>query len=385
MDYCNTTDYFLRKGVHVHYVTNQINTSTSTGKLQANIMAAMAQYSSDITSERTKEALLIKKLKNSPNAIKPVKYQWVESNFGLLLPEKSVRLSREIKCYERVSSEQQYVSGLSLENQQIANHRYAENLAAQGGGRIGEVFSDPAVSAFSIPFSQRPAGKRLLESLRPGDDVVIYRLDRGWRNNMDALETIEAIHKKGAFVHFVCEGIRTDSGRGKEWITMLAAIAQLESDIKSHRIKAAMAACRAKGRPTSDPRYGFKAEAISKKEKRLAIDRKQGVEAAKIWSMKHDYNLTHTQIEDMMLALKAQSLKKKAVSCMMGRFFVKRKLDQIETFRKLIGESQWNKFLTQAREELSVPMDDQYLRLIKWDCPFSRSAAGETRQSAYAS
>lgn len=385
MDFCNTTHYFQRRGIHVHYITNQINTATSTGKLQANIMAAMAQYSSDLTSERTREALLVKKLRENPGArVKPVKTQWAESPFGLLLPEASIRMHREIKCYERVSSEGQYISGLGLENQTVANASYARQLAAQGG-TIGETYSDPAISAYSIPFSQRPAGKRLLESLRPGDDVVIYRLDRGWRNTLDALETIEAIHQKGAFVHFVCERIRTDSGKGKEWIGLLSSIAQLESQIKSHRIKAAMAACRAKGRPTSDPRYGFKAEAISPKEKRLAVDKKQGLEAAKIWVMKYDYKLTHTQIEDMMLALKAQDLKKKAVSSMMGRFFVKRKLDQIQTFIKLIGESQWSKFLVQAREHLSVPMDDQYLRLIKWKCPFSHSAADETRRLASAS
>ncbi len=360
-DFCNTMHYFDKAGIHVHFVTNQINTSTASGKLQSSILAAMAQYSSDITSERTKEALLIRRITGKAPTEPHVKYTWEKSELGVHLPQQETRKHGTIRMYERVSTLPQYMSGLGLETQTISNLRYAEKLK----GTIADPYSDPAVSAFSVKFCNRPEGKRLMEDLKPGDDVVIYRMDRGWRSTADALDTIQKIHERGAYVHLICEGIRTDTGQGREWISMFASIAQLESQIKSNRTKDAMRRCKATGRPVGLPYFGTKAMQTGGTQLRLTIDQKDALLAAQIWVMKNEMNLKHVQIEDMLLALKARELKKPATSNMTSRSMVKRKLGQIDNLIKMMGQSMWNKTLDKARKSLAEPFAPEHLRLIR--------------------
>lgn len=360
-DFSNTMHYFEKAGIHVHFVVNQINSATASGKLQASILAAMAQYTSDLTSERTKEALLIRKLTGQTPTQKGVQYTWAKSELGIYLPQTSDRKHGTIRMYERVSTLPQYTSGLGLQNQTVANLRYSQGLK----GDIADAYSDPAVSAFSVKFSKRPAGKRLMEDLQPGDDVVMYRMDRGWRSTADAIETIQQIHDKGAFVHLICEGIRTDTGQGREWISMFASIAQLESQIKSNRTKDAMKRCKATGRPVGLPYFGTKAKQIGETQQRLTIDQKDALLAAQIWVMKNEINLKHAQIEEMLLALKARSLKKPATSNMTSRSMVKRKLGQIDNLIKMMGSSMWSKTLERARKSLLEPFAPEHLRLIR--------------------
>ncbi len=50
-------DEFKRKGVHFNAATQNIDTSTPSGRLQMQIMGAFAEYERNIISERTKEGL----------------------------------------------------------------------------------------------------------------------------------------------------------------------------------------------------------------------------------------------------------------------------------------------------------------------------------------
>lgn len=366
--------YFEKAQIHVHFVTNQINTTTASGKLQASILAAMAQYSSDLTSERIKEAMLIKRITGRNIGGEPKeKTRWAPSEFATQSLSRPDRTYGTIRTYERVSSERQYISGLGLEHQTVANARYASALK----GATGPNYSDPAISAYSIPFGKRQAGKQLLEDLQPGDDVVIYRLDRGWRSTMDAIQTIQAIHEKGAYVHLVCEGIRTDTGKGKEWIGMFAAIAQLESQIKSQRVREAMKICKASGRPVGLPYYGTKAKQITQHLKKLEIDKADALEAAQIWVMKNEVGLLNTQIEDMLCAIKARNLKKPAQSSMTAaRSMMARKLKQVDRLAEMMGKSLWIAMLERARMSLAEPFAPEHLRLIrrwKWCYPAQNS------------
>jgi DNA invertase Pin-like site-specific DNA recombinase len=298
--------------------------------------------------------------------VKKKKYVWDKSELGIQPPPKTLRMRNRILSYERVSSESQYTSGLGLENQTRGLARAAERLSQQEGGTIGDLYSDPAISAFSIPFDKRPAGKRLLEDLQPGDDVLIYRLDRGWRNTLDAIKTIDLITSKGAFVHFVCEGIRTDSNGGKEWINLLASVAQLESQMKSTRILEAMARCRELGRPTALPRFGTRAvEARGHGHKKLTICKAQALEAAQIWLLVNEYGLKPGQVENMIVAIRARKLGKPANLDMIKRTPINRKLKQIEAFISMAGPSQWRKWLDLGRESLKEPFEPCHLRLMR--------------------
>lgn len=52
----NLIDEFSRKGIHLIVVTQNIDTTTSSGKLQFQIMGAFAEFERNLISERTKES-----------------------------------------------------------------------------------------------------------------------------------------------------------------------------------------------------------------------------------------------------------------------------------------------------------------------------------------
>lgn len=375
-DFCNVRYQLEKRGVHLHFVENQINTATATGKLQLSILAALAQFSSDLTSERTREALLIKRIRegkapsrgsrNTPRR-HAVASEFIEKQKG----PPTIRMPGRVHRYERVSRDRQYISGLGLEHQTKSNLASAERIASETGGTVGNNYSDPAISAYSIPFAKRPAGKQLLEDLQPGDDVVFYRMDRGFRNTADAIATIDLITQKGAYVHFVCEGIRTDADTGKDWVNLLASVAELESRMKSRRILAIFDQCRATGRPISRARQGLRIENISSRQKRLAIDKKEALRLAICWVLKNEYQLNKKQVLDALIAIKARSSNRDARLDMVKRNNATRQLEQATKFKEIAGASLWNKYLEKAREEIRKPFTPGQLRLLRWEHPFN--------------
>ena len=60
---------------------------------------------------------------------------------------------------------------------------------------IDMVFSDVNISG-SMPFIERPEAKKLLSYLNKGDTVVIAKLDRGFRDTADCLNTVNLFKKK---------------------------------------------------------------------------------------------------------------------------------------------------------------------------------------------
>lgn len=56
-DLIELTELFEEKGVHLVSLKEQINTSTSTGKLLFTLMSAIAQFERDVIADRTREGL----------------------------------------------------------------------------------------------------------------------------------------------------------------------------------------------------------------------------------------------------------------------------------------------------------------------------------------
>mgnify|MGYP003394674746 FL=1 len=95
-------------------------------------------------------------------------------------------------AYLRVSSVDQAASGLGMTAQQHATFKRGELLGGDwsdkwfGGVHKPGMFLDEAVSAFRVPLAKRPAGKALLAALKPGDTIIIPRIDRAFRWNVTA-------------------------------------------------------------------------------------------------------------------------------------------------------------------------------------------------------
>ena len=83
---------------------------------------------------------------------------------------------------------------------------------------------------------QRPELDRLLEHLREGDTVVVWKLDRLARSTRDLLEIVARIREAGALFQSLSEPwADTTSPAGKMIMTVFAGIAEFERDLIRER------------------------------------------------------------------------------------------------------------------------------------------------------
>ena len=94
----------------------------------------------------------------------------------------------------------------------------------------------------------RPELYRLLDHLRDGDTVVVWKLDRLSRSLKDVLHIMERIGNAGAGFRSITENIDTTTPAGRMMMQMVGAFAEFERAMIRERTSAGLAAARAEGR-----------------------------------------------------------------------------------------------------------------------------------------
>ena len=94
----------------------------------------------------------------------------------------------------------------------------------------------------------RPELGRLLDQLRPGDVVMVWKLDRLSRSLKDLLYLLERIEAAGAGFRSLTESIDTTTAAGRMLMQMLGSFAEYERAMVKERTTAGLAAARAEGR-----------------------------------------------------------------------------------------------------------------------------------------
>ncbi len=165
---------------------------------------------------------------------------------------EEVEAARGVKLwgYVRCSHQDSIDSGLGIEAQCRLISRWAEFIREQYPQLpdVEWLEEDKAVSAFKVQLKLRPAGKILHQSLRAGDHIVFAYLDRTWRNTEDCLSTLRLWTERGVTVHIANLHVNTKTWQGKMLLTVIAACAEMESGMKSERVKEVFAGFKAKGR-----------------------------------------------------------------------------------------------------------------------------------------
>ena len=95
---------------------------------------------------------------------------------------------------------------------------------------------------------QRPELEACLRTLRKGDTLVVWRLDRLGRSLKDLVETVNALEERGIGFKSLTESIDTTSAGGRLVFHLFSALAEFERNLISDRTKAGLAAARARGR-----------------------------------------------------------------------------------------------------------------------------------------
>jgi len=134
--------------------------------------------------------------------------------------------------YARVSTDGQ---DLSLQLDALKEHGCAEEF----------MFVDKASGARS----ERPGLDACLETLREGDVLLVWRLDRLGRSMPHLVNLVEELRERGVGFRSICDGaIDTTTASGELIFNIFSSLAQFERQLIQERTRAGLAAARARGR-----------------------------------------------------------------------------------------------------------------------------------------
>lgn len=96
--------------------------------------------------------------------------------------------------------------------------------------------------------TNRPILKKVVDMLEPGDELVIWKLDRIGRNVLHALLTFQNLAERNVNIRSITDGVDLSTASGRYNFRNILSAAQYESDLNSERTLAGLAVARAKGR-----------------------------------------------------------------------------------------------------------------------------------------
>jgi DNA invertase Pin-like site-specific DNA recombinase len=94
----------------------------------------------------------------------------------------------------------------------------------------------------------RPELAKAMEYVRPGDTLIVYKLDRLARSTKKLIEVCETLETKNVELLSIKDNIDTSTPTGKFLFRFMFLIAEFERDIIVERTKNGLAAARARGR-----------------------------------------------------------------------------------------------------------------------------------------
>ena len=96
--------------------------------------------------------------------------------------------------------------------------------------------------------ADRPGLTGALDFARPGDSLVVWRLDRLGRSLSDLIALVRRMEETGVQLRSLTEGIDTSTTNGKLTFHLFAALAEFERALVRERTRAGLEAARARGR-----------------------------------------------------------------------------------------------------------------------------------------
>ena len=123
----------------------------------------------------------------------------------------------------------------------LRTSHYLQNIGTQVD-KIEEswrVYKDEGISG-RVSFSDRPAGKKLLQDVERGkiSEVIVLRIDRLGRSTSDILQTIKIIHQYQVPIRSLNEGITTlIDGKETPMSNLLINLLSSLSEFQYHQIR----------------------------------------------------------------------------------------------------------------------------------------------------
>ena len=109
------------------------------------------------------------------------------------------------------------------------------------------------VEQMSSQIKHRPELEKALAYLRPGEELVVWKLDRLGRNLKNLLEIVEQLRERDIVFTSLTEALSSGGAAGKLILQIFGAFAELERNQMRERTMAGLAAAARQGRKGGRP------------------------------------------------------------------------------------------------------------------------------------
>ncbi|MEH4266303.1 recombinase family protein [Klebsiella aerogenes] len=96
--------------------------------------------------------------------------------------------------------------------------------------------------------ARRPGLKRALRRLKPGDVLVVWKLDRLGRSVRDLITLVSELQARGVNFRSLTDSIDTSTPAGRFFFHVMSALAEMERELIVEHTRAGLAAAREQGR-----------------------------------------------------------------------------------------------------------------------------------------
>ena len=96
--------------------------------------------------------------------------------------------------------------------------------------------------------AERPGLTKVLEMLRDGDTLVVWKLDRLGRSVKNLVDLVGELHKQGIQFKSLTDAIDTGTPSGRFFFHVMASLAEMERELTVERTRAGLEVARQLGR-----------------------------------------------------------------------------------------------------------------------------------------
>lgn len=236
-------------GVDIVFTDMRMNLRSPTGRLQFQILGAIAEFKASLIKNRVTEGYAWKRAfkkeedQITKGLITAKKYEDKTPTDIIRLKEANGMSVGEIAASmieQRLHPTRPAVEGnvrvylrVSKSIQGCDAQEHAVQTWINNTPEIHErpmfIYRDEGRSAYTTDFNKRAGGKKLMAEAKAGDIIIVHRVDRMFRSLKDMTKVMDDLHKKGIYVWIIDCELRTDTMFGRMLVEMLGWVAQVES------------------------------------------------------------------------------------------------------------------------------------------------------------
>jgi DNA invertase Pin-like site-specific DNA recombinase len=168
------------------------------------------------------------------------------SRFSISILDSSSSLWYSGTSYENIIYDEETGDEMLIGYARVSTHDQNLSLQKQELKKIGcEKIYDDTMSGRQ---SDRPGLAMVLEILREGDTLAVWKLDRLGRSLKQLISLVEELEQRGVHFRSLTDNIDTQTTAGRFFFHVMASLAEMERELIVERTRAGLKAAKVMGR-----------------------------------------------------------------------------------------------------------------------------------------